>query len=418
MLVGSSFSLGAEPKAPRQKKVPPVPLPLLPAEQAWIALLDSQPAAPAVMDDRRVYIPLQPEKIVALDRFTGAKLWVRDIESSWPPVLAGDTVYIAASDEIHALDPATGLQRWRVPYDKPMIAPLVAAELSTGRNQSAAPATPVLIGVFDKGTVIAFAADDGRRLWTQELGAPTHFFPVADGARAFFALDDSRGVALKLMDGAKVWELKLEGTLDQPTAVKDRFFIGTNSNLLYAIDSDNGHIAWRWKAGGDVLGIAGDADGALYYASLDNVLRSVRRSNGNQRWIKEIPTRPVLPPQTYGDPTNKAYTEIVLLTGVTSEIDVFDTKNGMPIGMYMPPSDLQGGPLVDPVLKPYQVAMVVVTRDGRAVGLKPSAMMLAEPAKALIVSELPGRRLDRERIAPANAPAPAALPKPAAGRRP
>ena len=388
-------------------------------EQAWIALLDSQPSAPGVMDDRRVYVPLQPEEIVALDRFTGAKVWGRNIESAWSPVLAGDTLYIAASDEIHALDPTTGLQRWRVPYDKPMIAPLVATELSAGRDRrDAAPPTRMLLGVFDKGTIIAFAADDGRRLWTEELGSPTHFMPVSDGTRGFFALDDSRGVALNLTDGSKAWELKLEGTLDQPTAVKDRFFIGTNSNLLYALDSNNGRVAWRWKTGGDVIGVSGDDKGRMYYASLDNVLRSVNHSNGNQRWIKEIPTRPVLPPQTYGDPANMAYTEIVLLTGVTSEIDVFDTKNGMPIGMYMPPSDLEGAPLVDPILKPYRVAMVVITRDGRAIGLTPSAMMLAEPPKPLMVSEMPGRKLERERIAPPNAPAPVASPTPAAGRRP
>jgi len=404
-LVTATSSLGAEPKSraasQRQKRLPPVPLPLVPVEQAWIALLDAQPSAAGVMDASRVYLPIQPEEIVALDRSTGAKIWARDIESSWPPVLAGDTLYIAASDEIHALDPATGQQRWRVPYDKPMIAPFVAAAMTTGhdgRTGAAAATVPVLIGVFEKGTVIAFAADDGRRLWTLELGAPTHFVPVSDGTHVFFALDDSRVVALMLMDGSAAWELKLDGTLNQPAFVQDRFFVGTNTNFLYAIDRANGRIAWRWKAGGDVLGISGDMKGGIYYASLDNVLRSVNRSNGNQRWIKEIPTRPVLPPQTYGDPDNMAYTEIVLLTGVTSEIDAFDAKNGMVLGMYTPPSDLEGAPLVDPVLKPYQVAMVVVTRDGRAIGLRPTAMMLAEPVAAPFTAELPGRKLEREKM--------------------
>jgi outer membrane protein assembly factor BamB len=406
MFVSSTSSLGAEPNspagAPRQKKVPPVALPLLPLEQAWIALLDAQPSAPGVMDADRIYVPIQPEEIVALDRATGAKVWTHDVETNWPPVLGGDTLYIAASDEIHALDPATGQERWRVPYDKPMIAPLVAVVPDGIRDQGSGirQAQTTLIGVFDKGTVIAFAADDGRRLWTQELGSPTHFVPVSDGTRAFFALDDSRGVSLKLADGSRAWELKLDGTLNQPSRIQDRVFIGTNTNLLYAIDSDNGRIAWRWRAGGDVLGISGDTKGGLYYASLDNVLRSVNRSNGNQRWIKEIPTRPVLPPQTYGDSDNMAYTEIVLLTGVTSEVDAFDAKNGMAIGMYMPPSDLEGAPLVDPVLRPYRVAMVVITRDGRAVGLRPTAMMLAEPTVAPLTSELPGRKLERERITP------------------
>src|SRR5579862_6710155 len=117
-LVDRTSPLGAEPKAPQraarqrteqqpkvtsQKKIPPTALPLLPIEPQWIALLDSQPSAPGVMDASRVYIPLQPEEVVALDRFTGAKLWTHDVESSWAPVLAADTLYIAASDELHAL---------------------------------------------------------------------------------------------------------------------------------------------------------------------------------------------------------------------------------------------------------------------------------------------------------------------------
>ena len=67
------------------------------------------------------------------------------------------------------------------------------------------------------------------------------------------------------------------------------------------------------------------------------MLRAVNRGNGNQRWIKEIPTRPVLPPQTFGD--GMMYEEIVVLTGVTSEIDAFAAKNGAVVGMYMPPAD-------------------------------------------------------------------------------
>ena len=69
-------------------------------------------------------------------------------------------------------------------------------------------------------------------------------------------------------------------------------------------------------------------------------------------------------------------------------------------GMYMPPSDLQGEPLIDPVLKPYQVAMVVITRDGRVIGLKPSAMLLPEPIATPFTADLPGRKLERERIIP------------------
>jgi len=380
----ASVCLGAEPKA---KKLKPVPLPLLPATQEWIATLEDAPAAGGAMDAERVYVPLQSEQIVALRRADGSKVWTREIESKWPPVVIGDAVFVVASDEMHALDAATGAERWRVPFDHQLTAPL-------------APTASTLVAVADKGLVIVVAAADGRTVWMRELGTVSRFMPALDEMRAFVALDDGRVVALRLMDGHVEWEQKLEGKLNQPSIARDRVFVGTNTNLLYALDNANGRLAWRWKAGGDVIGTSADAKGGAYYASLDNVLRAVNRGNGNQRWIKEIPTRPLLPPQTLGDGVK--YEEIVVLTGATSEIDAFAAKTGAAVGMYQPPpgGDLEGPPLIDGDLKPYQVAIVVITRDGRVIGLKPSAMLLPEPPVVPFATELPGRRLERERITP------------------
>jgi len=392
-VVAHGVCLGAEPK----KKLPPIPFPLLPVVQEWIATLDDLPSAAGAMDTERVYIPIQPEKLVALSRITGAKVWTRDIESMWPPVVVADVLYVIASDEIHALDAATGAERWRVPFDAKVAAPLTAAAGSRKPEEVGSRHDDLLIATFEKGLVVAYAMADGRMLWMRELGAASRFAPAIDGERAVFAVEDSRAVALRLADGRVDWEQKLDGMLNQPSFARDRIFIGSNTNFLFALDNDTGRIAWKWKTGGDVIGTAADTKGGAYYASLDNVVRAVNRGNGNQRWIKEIPTRPVLPPQVFGDGVK--YEEIVVLTGATSEIDAFAAKNGAASGMYMPPSDLQGRPLIDPDLQPYQVAMVVITRDGRAIGLKPSAMLLPEPM-AVPFAELPGRRLERERITP------------------
>ena len=347
------------------------------------------------MDAAQVYIPIQTEQIQAFSRDTGAKVWNRDIESVWPPVLLNGVLYVAASDEIHALDPATGGEMWRTPFEHPMIAPLMAVAASGIGDQGSGIKDGLLIGVFEKGAVIAFAADTGRMVWAGELGAPSRLAPVSDGMRVFFATDDSRLVALGLADGKRAWEQKLDGLLNQPSVARDRVFAGSNNNLLYAFDNEDGGLAWKWRTGGDVIGISADTKGGAFYASLDNVLRAVNRGNGNQRWIKQIPTRPVLPPRTFGD--GKVYEEIVVLTGVTSEIDGFVAKTGAAAGVYVPPSDIQDAPLIDPALTPYRVAMVVITRDGRAIGLRPSAMLLPEPLNTPF-AELPGRKLERDRF--------------------
>src|SRR5436190_6678892 len=145
----SSMCLGAEPK---KKKLAPVPLPLLPVVEAWTATLDDLPTAAAAMDAERVYVPVQPERIVALSRGSGAKVWTRDIESKWPPLVIGDAVFVVASDEIHALDAGTGAERWRMAFEHELTAPLSATDAS-------------IIAVADKGPVIAIAHADGRTLW-------------------------------------------------------------------------------------------------------------------------------------------------------------------------------------------------------------------------------------------------------------
>ena len=134
--------------------------------------------------------------------------------------------------------------------------------------------------------------------------------------------------------------------------------VGSTNNFLYALNAENGRIAWKWRTGGDVIGAAADAD-IVYLASLDNVLRAVNRNNGNQRWKTEIPTRPSVPPIGFGD--------IVVLAGVAPQLDSFLGKTGAVQGNYQAPSDLQGAPLIDRTLTPYRVAIVVIGRDGTVI---------------------------------------------------
>jgi hypothetical protein len=138
-----------------------------------------------------------------------------------------------------------------------------------------------------------------------------------------------------------------------------------------------------------VIGAAADARGTVYFVSLDNILRAVNRGNGNQRWKKEIPSRPAIPPSSVGG--------AVVVAGVAPLVTAFNGSTGAALGSYTAPSELQGPPLIDPDLKPYKVAVVVITRAGRMIGLRPSAMMLNEPTVAPL-RVLPGRRLTRERL--------------------
>jgi outer membrane protein assembly factor BamB len=183
------------------------------------------------------------------------------------------------------------------------------------------------------------------------------------------------------------WERELSGVLGRPTLAGDRLFVGSTDNHLYALDAASGRLAWpRWRAGGDVVGAAAD-DRLVFVASLDNLLRALRRGSGNQVWKRDLATRTIAPPSTFGG--------IVLVTGNSPTLSTFNALTGDPIGSFSVAADLQGVPLVDANPKPFRVAMIVVTRDARAIGLRPTGMMFREPPLTPLPA-LPGRSLNRE----------------------
>ena len=373
----------AQSQKPRER---PAPAPLLPAEQAWLVTLPAKPSAPGAMDAHRVFIPVSGvrndaaqapiEQLLALDRDTGATRWVAEIETSWAPAIAHDALIVAASDEVHAFDLLTGAHRWRVPVVRPVAAPPVVV------------GSLALVPMAPDG-VLAFHVADGSIVWQQSFGGSAG--PMAwtvKGGDMLLSLPGSRIVRASTADGRVVWERTLAGVLGQPALGRDRVFVGSTDNHLYALDLDDGDVEWVFAAGGDVLGAAADENTA-YFTALDNVLRALNLGNGNQRWKQVLTTRPHAPPVVLGG--------LVVVHGLSPALTTFTTDTGTVVGTYdaPPPSELVGPALIDSALRPFAVAIVAITGDGRAIGLRPTGMLFREAAPVPLTA-LPGRVLPRE----------------------
>jgi len=356
----------------------PAPAPLLPAELAWTLTLPFVPSAPGAMDQDRVYIPLRQDLLVALGRETGLVEWTRVIDTAAPVVVGHATLFTVSRGRIRALDAATGEDLWSVAVEGTITAPLV---WDSGW----------LIAIAEPGDVLAFRAADGLLIWRSALGAPSPHPAVPGGDNALYVtLADGRVVALELERGETLWEQTLPGTLSEPAAARDRVFVGSTDNFFYALDADSGSLTWKWRSGGDVIGAAADGD-VVYLASLDNVIRAVNRGNGNQRWLKSTSTRPVLPP--------RAFSGIVVLPGLMPAVTAFIGDTGAVMGTHAP-GNLIGAPLLDATVKPFQVAIVTITREGVVEALRPAGMMFREAANVSL-TVVPGRTLSRERMASA-----------------
>jgi outer membrane protein assembly factor BamB len=378
--------LGACPHAAlagqRATPAEPRPAPLLPVEEAWNVALPAPPAAEGAIDAARAFIPLESGLLVALDRETGQTVWSLELERGSPPVVRNGLLYVAGEGGLRAVDAATGEQRWVAPLDGPL-----GARMVIGGD--------VLVTAVETGRVTAHDSNDGRRLWSHDVER-TDSLALALGQDSVIVTAGDRLLRLSVEDGALLWEQRLDGMLSSPLVDGDRVFVGSSAKQLFAVDMGDGRLAWRWRLGGAAVGAAVDAaNDLIVVASRDQLLRGLRRGTGNQVWQRPLTTRLLAPPSAFG--------HLVLVSGNDPTLTTFNARTGAPLATFTAPADLRGVPLVDPDLQPFRVALVAVTRDGRAIGLRPVGMLFRE-APLVPLSSLPGKPLPREPFAPPSAP--------------
>jgi outer membrane protein assembly factor BamB len=207
--------------------------------------------------------------------------------------------------------------------------------------------------------------------------------------------EDGRVVALRVDTGAPVWERRLGGPPSDILALSDRLYMGSKDNFMYCLMSSNGSIDWRWRTGGDVIGLPAVVDRRIYFVSLDNVLRGLDRISGVQQWMRALPIRPVWGPVHVVDK--------LLVAGQSSIIQAYNPKDGSPSGNYDPGAEVAAPPHI--VADPIQQlpTIIVVTRDlakGAAVKrvsrqLDPMTTILTEPLPN-VISMAPAKTPERK----------------------
>ena len=146
--------------------------------------------------------------------------------------------------------------------------------------------------------MLGLRATDGVVVWRRPVGARSAHPVVSSGDGALYlSLADSRLIALNLETGELMWEQQLSGTLSEPWAARDRSSWARPTHFLNAFNR-GGTFQWRWRNGGDVIGVA------TRTMSLRRVARQhhprCHRGNGNQRWKRPTGTRPTAPPRAFG----------------------------------------------------------------------------------------------------------------------
>jgi outer membrane protein assembly factor BamB len=192
-----------------------------------------------------------------------------------------------AGGGIHALDRATGRQRWSFPAGIGVTGPI------TGNAHHAFAATA-------QREVVSLDIASGTVTWRVPLSVPGFEGPSLAGARVFAGSVDGSLVALNAETGKQEWRIALGSPVTTSVAAVDSdLYVGTENGTLHRIDARRGVILGAKKlddqlrprsvpvrTGDGVLVLLADA-GASYRAlvSLDRELRTVRwRQNAASAW--------------------------------------------------------------------------------------------------------------------------------------
>lgn len=192
-------------------------------ERAWGVPLTTLPLAAAAADESTVYLSLPRDQlttdVLALDADDGGTAWRTsvEIEAGFPPVRAGDAVYVTSDRRqggVTALAADDGSELWTADV-----------ELDYG---TAVTADRVVVAAGER--VVARSRTDGSADWSTPVGADVVAGPVAGRDAVYVGIDTDDGGAvhaLSLDDGGGRWTLGFDRPVGTPVVVENGVVVPT-----------------------------------------------------------------------------------------------------------------------------------------------------------------------------------------------
>jgi outer membrane protein assembly factor BamB len=244
------------------------------------APVDSTPAVAGGI----VYVGAQDGNVHALDAADGALLWSTDLGTliDASPTVANGLVYVGGLDatlyaldavatstdvyagsnsgSLYAFDAATGLTRWvksgKLFYWCPQVS-----------------GTVVYVGVvstLEAGTVEAYNANTGKRLWVTATTNIDPTCPSVSGGVAYVGSADGQVYAINASTGATQWHTATGDQIYSSPAVSGGVvYAGSDDHNLWALEASTGGVLWTASTGGEVISSPTIGTGLVYVGSAD-----------------------------------------------------------------------------------------------------------------------------------------------------
>ena len=200
-----------------------------------------------------------------------------------PPVAGYGLLYEESFDgRIHALDAATGAERWtydshRCGWASPALAGGVVFATFIGD-------VPAACSRLGGGAIVALSARTGRVLWSRNT-AKTESSPlVADGI-VYFGDADGRVHALSAATGKERWSYDTNGAVKgSPALERGRLFIGNYGGSFYGLDAGTGKLIWQSNGHGNFYAGPSVVGGRVYVSSINGNVYAFSARDGAQLW--------------------------------------------------------------------------------------------------------------------------------------
>ncbi|MEP1598542.1 MAG: PQQ-binding-like beta-propeller repeat protein [Hyphomonas sp.] len=187
--------------------------------------------------------------VTRLNADDGSEIWKRGlgVPMTGAPTVKDGKIFVASNNnEIFSLDLQTGETDWS---DQ-----AIAESARVLGSPSPAAIEDFVIAPYSSGEIIAYLANNGRRLWTDAISQAGRFTPISEindigsrpvlaGGLVFASSQSGITVAIDGRSGNRVWARPIGSTQAPTLSGKFLFVIGTNATLA-ALDAGTGDAYW------------------------------------------------------------------------------------------------------------------------------------------------------------------------------
>ncbi len=245
--------------------------------RAWTRAIEAPKVAAIAVSPTFIAVAGPETPLAVFNAADGAPAWSSTLRTNLPPIFAeGDLLAICSDTALVVLRAATGAVAWQVN---------VRGDAATGLL-----ATSSAFVIVTPDGVQAWKPD-GTELWNRPV--PTAEARAAIGPGAIYVPVPGPAIAtLDLATGAVTSTLATSGETGYIAVSGERLLVTSTTGdvsaykLAPAIKRD-----WHWRAT-EATGPPVADSRSVYATLIDNTLYAYALGNGNQRWTRQLPTRP------------------------------------------------------------------------------------------------------------------------------